>query len=90
MTALSVRGLSVLLIPSKPGADEDNVNPFFEVLRDLSYTPPNALIHGFQDQRLEYSHSFVSENIFESLNSLPATCVPAKTSEMLAGFTKQG
>lgn len=32
MTAVSVRGLSVLLIPSKPGADEDNVNPLFEVL----------------------------------------------------------
>jgi hypothetical protein len=88
MTAVSVRGLSVLLIPSKLGADEDNVNPLFEVLRNLSYTPPNVLIHGFQDQRLEYSHSFVSENIFASLNSLPATCVPAKTLEMLAGFTR--
>ena len=88
--AVSIRGFSVLLIPSKPGADKDNVNPLFEVPRDLSYTPPNALVHGFQDQRLEYSHSFVSENVFESLNSLPAACVPAKTSEMLAGSQDRG
>jgi hypothetical protein len=87
--AVPIRWLSVLLIPSKPGADKDSVNTLFEVLRDLSYTP-NALIHGFQDQRLEYSHSFVSENVFESLNSLPTACVPAKTLKMLAGFTRQG